>query len=246
MEDTEPKEHNSANNTEENPNERRIANATWALFWATFGLVVVTIFLFFVTYFIFKEATNQSKLTREIFHVSDSINRESLKATKQGIELSNTNASKSLELAHNTFNSESRPYLYIKEMTLANVVVGKEWTLKSVITNVGKIPAFKARCTYNFRLDTFIYHHKFPFDKSITTQVPSTPPNGVFILNSNTARISQERFDAINSKKIYLCFYGKISYTDIYKGEYFTTFSIIYNPDKPAEFIYNPTFNDVK
>ncbi len=258
MEETEPYCKRTTKNKK--PKPEAIVRATWALVIATLLLVAVTIALWFATWRIFKEATNQTKLVEKRDSianveamVSDSnikksiaISDSSLKVTKEGIELSNANENKSLELAQNAFNAENRPYLYIKEFTLANVVIGKEWTLKSVITNVGKIPALKARCTYIIRLDTFIYHHEFPFDKSVTIQIPSTPPTGGFNLNPNTAVISQERFDAINNKRIYLCFYGKISYTDIFKGDYFTTFCIIYDPEKPTEFIYNPIFNDVK
>jgi hypothetical protein len=224
-----------------------------SLVYATWGLVIVTGILAYYTYKLFDEAAYSSthaleETKKAIAETKESnrISRIALKITKSGIDSSNAYARTTLQMAQQNFKIENRPYLYIKGLTENNLEVGGNFYMSGTLVNVGKVHALNVRVKSYVEYHTMIYYDKIRDDSLGIVKVGNISPQSETFVSTYPEVLSQRRYDLIANKVIYPYFFGRISYTDVFGGDYFTTFCFIYNRGNTPEFILNTSFNNVK
>jgi hypothetical protein len=137
----------------ENKPDKGLERATWALFGATVGLVMATVFLYFVTKDIFKDAEHQTKFIEKRDSISHIEWMASDSNTKRSISIAET-SSDAIQLSNKLNDSIARFNRMTTKMELrayVNILFDsiQQDTIKKVIfipvTNSGKTPAYYIR-----------------------------------------------------------------------------------------------------
>jgi len=163
-------------------------------------------------------------------------------------ESSNVLTRKTLELAQKRFIIDNRPWVGIKSMTLDTFEIGKNVWVSVGIQNYGKTPATKLDCWIGIEPHTILTFNVFGNTGTIKGIKPSSvlPPSEVTFYKMPTdGKIDKLAFESYNKKEFFMYVYGRIAYSDPFKGKDTTTFCSYYDVDIKT-FRSTPFYNTMK
>jgi hypothetical protein len=198
-----------------------------------------------------QDSIDALKLAKISSDSSDVATKKSIALTERSIAVadsSNGMTQQGLELSRKRFVIENRPYVGIKTITLDTFEIGEKYCITIIVQNYGKTPAlglygFNACETHTIpSYDVFKHINEIRGTKTISVLPPSeTSRDQIFSDNV----LGEREYQTIINKGLLLYAYGMIYYSDLFNGQYTTSYCSIYYIDSKT-FGSSPLGNTMK
>ena len=220
------------------PKEYRIGMATSIIF---FICISVHIFL--------QPSQEKSDKQKTVFSPNDSIItalNDSIKRIQPSLELAKlkeSNANEKLELAKKYIKSTNKPIISVGEPTIDTLLPNKPVVIHCRIENKGNASAERLIYSIDVCFHTVEYYDGEFYSGEFSKPLSLTPQTSIANVTVGTGLLSQKMYDSIQTKKLYLYYFGIVYYRDEFGTKDSTAFCLIYNANTKNIFTYNTSHN---